>query len=126
MTPADRKYTKEHEWILFLGEDAQLGITAHAQEALGDIVYVELPAVGETFEVGDSFAVVESVKAVSNVYTAVGGEVISVNEALDEKPELLNEDPYANHIAVFRISEIDDAALLSAEEYDAFILEENK
>ena len=126
MTPADRKYTKEHEWILFLGEDAQLGITAHAQEALGDIVYVELPAVGETFEVGDSFAVVESVKAVSNVYTAVGGEVISVNEALDEKPELLNEDPYANHIAVFRISEIDEAALLSAEEYDAFILEENK
>lgn len=126
MTPADRKYTKEHEWILFLGEDAKLGITAHAQEALGDIVYVELPAVGETFEVGDSFAVVESVKAVSNVYTAVGGEVITVNEALDDKPELLNEDPYANHIAVFRISEIDDAALLSAEEYDAFILEENK
>lgn len=124
MTPNDRKYTGEHEWILFEGENARVGITAHAQEALGDIVYAELPAVGDSFAAGDSFAVVESVKAVSNVYTPVGGEIVAVNEALDANPELLNEAPYENYIAIFKVNEVDEAALMDAAAYDAFIAEQ--
>lgn len=119
-TPTDRKYTKEHEWVLVTGNTAKVGITDHAQSALGDVVYVELPAVGDKFAAGDSFAVVESVKAVSNVYTPVGGEVIAVNEALDAQPELLNEDAYAQYIAEFNVTAINEDALMDAAAYDAF------
>lgn len=124
MTPADRKYTKEHEWIQVEGNVAKVGISFHAQEALGDIVFVELPAVGERFERGDSIAVVESVKAVSNIYTSVSGEVVEVNEALDAQPELLNEDPYANYLAAIRVDAIAEDELMSASEYDAFVAAE--
>ncbi|MDL2235545.1 glycine cleavage system protein GcvH [Christensenellaceae bacterium OttesenSCG-928-L17] len=122
MVKKDRQYTKEHEWVLLEGNVAKLGISHHAQEELGDIVFVELPAVGDTFSAGDSFAVVESVKAVSNVYSPVTGEVVEVNEALDASPELLNEAPYEHFIAAVRVETIDEAALLSAEEYEALLL----
>ena len=94
--PADLKYTKEHEWVRIEGDIATLGITDHAQEALGDIVFVELPEVGRKLAAGEAFAVVESVKAVSDVYAPVGGEVIEVNSALENAPEQVNGEPYGN------------------------------
>ena len=96
MTPKDRKYTRDHEWVLIEDGKARIGISDHAQHALGDIVFVELPAVGDGFKPGDSFAVVESVKAASEIYTPVGGEVVEVNEALREDPSLANTDPLGN------------------------------
>lgn len=124
MTPNDRKYTREHEWVMIENGIAKLGITAHAAEALGDIVYVELPEVGAQIACGDSYAVVESVKAVSQVYSQVGGKVVEVNEELDASPELLNEDAYAQFIAAVEADEVNEAELLSAEEYDAFLASE--
>lgn len=121
MTPTDRKYSKEHEWIKVTDEGVQLGITQHAQEALGDIVFVELPEEGAAFEKGDSLAVVESVKAVSNVYTPIAGAVVVVNGALEDSPELLNEAPYENYIAILKTDALDEAELLDAAAYDAFI-----
>lgn len=95
--PADLKYTKDHEWIK-LGADgsAVVGITDYAQESLGDITFVELPEIGATFDEGETFGVVESVKAASDLYAPVGLEVVAVNETLDGEPELLNNDPYGN------------------------------
>ncbi len=92
--PAELKYTEEHEWVLVENDVATIGVTDFAQEQLGDIVFVELPEVGDTVEVGDSFGVVESVKAVSDVYAPVGGEVVEVNEELPDEPEALNNSPY--------------------------------
>jgi len=86
-----KRFTKDHEWIELDGDVATIGITAHAQEQLGDITFVELPDVGRAVSAGDSFAVVESVKAASDVYAPVAGEVVEVNGALDEQPELVNE-----------------------------------
>lgn len=117
MIPTDRKYTKEHEWILVQGNVAKIGITDHAQEAMGDIVYVELPAIDDEFSAGDSLAVVESVKAVSQIYTQIAGKVVEVNEALDDSPEILNSDPYGNFIAAIESSSIDEDEFLSADEY---------
>jgi len=94
--PADLKYTKEHEWVRLEDDTATLGISDHAQEALGDIVFVELPELGRVVAPGEAFAVVESVKAVSDVYAPVGGEVIEVNEALESEPEKVNTDPYGS------------------------------
>lgn len=122
MIPTDRKYTKEHEWILVEGNVAKIGITDHAQEAMGDIVYVELPAVDDEFSAGDSLAVVESVKAVSQIYTQIAGKVVEVNEALDDSPEILNSDPYGNFIAAIESSSIDEDEFLSADEYSALLL----
>jgi glycine cleavage system H protein len=122
MIPTDRKYTKEHEWILVQGNVAKIGITDHAQEAMGDIVYVELPAVDDEFSAGDSLAVVESVKAVSQIYTQIAGKVVEVNEALDDSPEILNSDPYGNFIAAIESSSIDEDEFLSADEYSALLL----
>ncbi len=124
MIPNDRKYTRDHEWVMIEDGIAKLGITDHAQEALGDIVYVELPAVDDELTCGDSYAVVESVKAVSQVYTQVSGKVVEVNEELDEKPELLNEDAYGQFIAAIEITEVDEGELLTAEEYEAFLASE--
>ncbi len=92
--PADLQYTKEHEWVRIEGDTATLGITDHAQEALGDIVFVELPEIGRQLAPGEAFAVVESVKAVSDVYAPVGGEVIEVNTLLESEPEKVNTDAY--------------------------------
>ncbi len=123
-TPKDRKYTKEHEWVKIDSGSAYVGITDHAQSELGDIVYVELPVVGTTLDAGKVLAVVESVKAVSEVFSPLTGEVLSVNTELDKAPELLNQAPYEQHIAVLKAEDATAAAgLLTAEEYDAFLSE---
>ena len=124
MTPTDRKYTRDHEWVMVDGNIAVMGITAHAAEALGDIVYVELPDVDAEIAIGDSYTTVESVKAASPVDSPVAGKVIEVNEALDDQPELLNEDAYGQFIAKIEVTEIDEEALLTAEEYEALLAEE--
>ena len=95
-TPADLLYSKSHEWVRIQGGEATIGITDHAQEALNDIVYVELPKVGQSFTLEQEFGVVESVKSVSDLYMPIAGEVIAVNSALDEAPETLNDDPYGD------------------------------
>ncbi len=92
--PADRKYTSEHEWVLVSGNVATIGITHHAQDALGEIVHVELPAVGKSFKQGDSAAEVESVKAVSDVYAPVSGTITAVNDGLDGNESSINSDPH--------------------------------
>lgn len=92
--PGDRRFTKDHEWARTEGELVRVGITDYAQDALGDVVFVELPAVGASFEAGEEFGTVESVKAVSELFMPVGGEVVAVNEALADAPEKVNQDPY--------------------------------
>src|SRR5436853_7098695 len=94
--PTDLQYTKDHEWIRIEGDTATVGITHHAQSALGDVVFVELLEVGAKLEASDPFGTIESVKAVSEAYMPVGGEVIAVNDALVGEPELINTDPYVN------------------------------
>ena len=94
MYPENFRYTKEHEWVLLEGDTGTIGITDHAQEELGDIVYVDVPKVGARVERGKSLGSVESVKAVSDVYSPVGGEVTAVNETLADAPETLNRDPH--------------------------------
>ena len=122
--PEELQYTKSHEWVRTEDDTATIGITDHAQEELGDIVYIELPEQGVTFEAGDSFGTVESVKAVSDLYTPVGGEVVEVNEALGDSPEKINEDPYGEGwILKVRVSD-EGAGLLSASEYEQFLEEE--
>ncbi|MFC5817415.1 glycine cleavage system protein GcvH [Nonomuraea harbinensis] len=119
--PDDLSYTKEHEWISGLedGLVATVGITAFAAEALGDVVYVQLPEVGSTVEAGDSIGEVESTKSVSDIYTPVGGEVVEVNQTLVDDPSLANSDPYGEGW-MFKVRADGDAAdLLSAEEYAA-------
>jgi len=121
--PADLKYTKDHEWVRIDGDIATLGITDHAQEALGDIVFVELPEIGRTIDAGESYAVVESVKAVSDVYAPVAGEVAEVNEELEGEPEKVNSDAYgAGWIAKIRMSG-DTIELMSDDEYTTFLEE---
>jgi len=121
--PADLKYTKEHEWVRIEGDTATFGISFHAQEALGDIVFVELPEIGRTLEAGEAYAVVESVKAVSDVYAPVAGDVIEVNDALESEPELVNSDPYgAGWIARINIGE-GSVELLTDDEYTTFLEE---
>jgi glycine cleavage system H protein len=121
--PEDYRYTKEHEWVHLAGDTATVGITFHAQEELGDIVYVDLPKAGTKVEKGKSFGSVESVKAVSDIYVPVSGEVIEVNEGLASAPEKLNEDP---HKAAWLIKiRVDGSAdfnnLLSAADYQTYI-----
>ena len=93
-TPSDRRYTTDHEWIKIDGDVGIVGITDFAQSELGDVTYVEVPQVGKTIAKGESFGVVESVKAVSDIYAPLGGEIIEVNESLASSPELVNESPY--------------------------------
>ncbi len=123
--PKDLLYTSEHEWIRVDGDQVYLGITDYAQHHLGDIVFVELPELDTEVVTGDSIAVVESVKAVSSVYSPVSGMVVENNEELDDSPELLNEDPYTNHIAVINISNPDELEdLMSSTAYEAFCAEQ--
>lgn len=123
--PEDLKYTREHEWVSVEGNVATVGITDHAQSQLGDVVFVELPAVGDRVEKSDACGVVESTKAVSDVYAPVSGEVTEVNDDLPDNPELLNEDPYGDgwmvKIALGDATDLDD--LLTAEEYRAYLEE---
>ena len=122
--PEELQYTRSHEWVRTEGDTATIGITDHAQDELGDIVFIELPEQGATLEAGDSFGTVESVKAVSDLYTPVGGEVVEVNEALDSSPEKINEDPYGEGwIVKLRVSD-EGADLLSASDYEQFLEEE--
>lgn len=118
--PEDLRYTTDHEWIRVTGEGtARVGITAFAQNALGDVVYVSLPAVGDTLSAGDSCGEVESTKSVSDVYAPLSGEVSAVNGALDSAPDLVNSDPYGEGW-MFELSGVDAAeveALLSAAAY---------
>jgi glycine cleavage system H protein len=122
--PEDLQYTKSHEWVRTEGDTVTIGITDHAQEELGDVVFVELPDEGDTFEAGESFGTVESVKAVSDLYAPVGGEVVEANSALEDAPEKINEDPYGDGwIIKLRTSE--EADLLSPEEYEKVVEEES-
>jgi glycine cleavage system H protein len=122
--PEDLQYTKSHEWVRIEGETATIGITDHAQDELGDVVFVELPEEGDTFDAGESFGTVESVKAVSDLYTPVGGEVVEVNSALEDAPENINEDPYGEGWIV-KLRTTDEADLLSPEEYEKVVEEES-
>ena len=116
--PADILYSNDHEWIKKERETIKIGISDYAQDQLGDIVFIEMPDVGDTFKKGDEFGTLESVKAVSEVYIPLSGEIVAVNEALEEAPELVNEDPYANWIIAIRptaASEYDE--LLKRDDY---------
>lgn len=125
LVKADRYYTKDHEWALVKGNRVWVGITDYAQKELGDIVYVDLPSVGEEFEVGDTLANVESVKSVSPVYAPLSGSVVEVNEALNDEPGLVNESPYEEGwMVVLELkdpSEVED--LLSPKEYAEILAE---
>jgi len=122
--PQDLQYTKTHEWVRVEDDVATIGITDHAQDELGDVVFVELPEQGTTLSAGDPFGAVESVKAVSDLYAPVGGEVVEVNGSLEDSPEKINEDPYGEGwILRLRIS--DEASLLSAEDYERLLEEES-
>ena len=122
--PEDLQYTKSHEWVRTEGDTATIGITDHAQEELGDVVFVELPEQGAAIEAGDSFGSVESVKAVSDLYSPVGGEVVEVNSSLEDAPEKINDDPYGEGwIVKLRTSE--EADLLSPAEYEKVVEEES-
>jgi glycine cleavage system H protein len=122
MDPENLRYTKEHEWVRVEGEIGTVGITFHAQKELGDIVYVDLPKPGAVFQQGKTIGSVESVKAVSDIFTPVSGEVVEVNGLLAESPEILNQDPYGSGWLVkIKLSEPGEAAkLLTAAEYQAY------
>lgn len=119
-------YTESHEWIRVEGAEGVTGITDHAQNELSDIVYVELPETGDSFEKGEVYATVESVKAAADCYLPVGGEVLAINEALEDSPELVNSDPYGEawfvRIKIADPAELDE--LMDAAAYKAFCAEE--
>lgn len=123
MYPTNFRYTKEHEWVRVEGQIAIVGITDHAQKELGDIVYVDLPKTGARVEQGKGLGSVESVKAVSDIYAPVSGEVLEVNDVLSTTPEKLNEDPHgAAWLAKIKLSAPDEVnRLLSAEDYQKYI-----
>jgi glycine cleavage system H protein len=125
--PADCGYTKEHEWVRVQDGVAIVGITEYAQKELGDVVFVELPKVGETFDTNETFANVESVKAVSEVFSPVAGEVLEVNQELVDSPQLVNDDPYGDgwfiKLKVADAEELKD--LLNSDEYAEFVAEES-
>lgn len=123
MIPEGLRYTKEHEWVRMEGDLATIGITDHAQEALGDVVYVELPEVGRKVKAGEAIAVVESVKAASDVYAPVAGEVIEVNERLQDEPQLVNTDPYGEGWFVRVRASGETVELLTPEQYATFLQE---
>jgi glycine cleavage system H protein len=104
MYPSDLKYTKDHEWLRLAGAQAHVGITDYATKQLGDVVYLELPEVGRTFKKGDVFGTIESVKAVSELYSPVSGEVVEVNTKLAEKPEAVNADPHGSWMIVLKVT----------------------
>jgi len=123
--PENYLYTREHEWLRVEGDSAVIGITDYAQKELGDVVFIELPDEGDKFEAGEVFGSIESVKAVSEIYSPVSGEVTEANQALVEKPELVNEDPHGDawmvRIKLGNKRELDD--LMTAEAYGTYIQE---
>ena len=123
MTPEDSRYAKSHEYVHVEGEIGTIGITEYAQKELGDVVFVELPQVGTEIEQGDEMGSIESVKAVSELFAPVSGEVVEVNEKLADKPELVNTDPYGEgwmiKVKMSDAEEVDE--LMNAEDYDEYI-----
>ena len=121
--PEDLKYTREHEWVRVEDDVCVLGITEFAQHELGEVVFVELPEVGQVFDTGDELGTIESVKAVAEIYTPVAGEVIEVNESVSDDPELLNEDPHGEGWLIkIRFSSADDLkTMMKADEYEEFV-----
>ncbi|CAG5070031.1 Glycine cleavage system H protein [Dyadobacter sp. CECT 9623] len=121
--PSELKYTEDHEWILIEGDTATIGITEHAQNELGDIVYVDINTVGDALEKGEVFGSVEAVKTVSDLFIPVAGTVLEVNEELDGEPELVNTDPYGRGwmVKISLSGPADGEGLLSAEDYQKFI-----
>jgi glycine cleavage system H protein len=122
-TPADLRYAKTHEWVRQEGEEVVIGITDYAQHALGDVVYIELPAVGSTITAGESFGIVESVKASSDLYAPVSGEVVAVNTALESDQAPINSDPYGAGWMLRVRPSGESVELLDAEAYAAFVAE---
>ncbi|MDZ4178221.1 MAG: glycine cleavage system protein GcvH [Coriobacteriia bacterium] len=125
MYPSDLKYHKEHEWVRIEGDVAFIGISHFAQDQLGEVVYVELPAAGDQVIADETFGEIESVKSVSELYSPVSGEIVEVNPALEDAPETVNADPYGEgwllKLSLSDSSELD--ALMSADEYESFITE---
>lgn len=125
MNPNDLKYAKEHEWVRVDGDTATIGISDFAQDQLGEVVYVDLPSEGDEITAGDTFGEVESVKSVSELYAPVSGQVVKINDALEDAPERVNEEPYGEGwMIVVKLSDpsqVDD--LLDAGAYEAFIAE---
>lgn len=124
MIPPNHLYARTHEWVELKDQEAVVGITDFAQQQLGDLTFIELPALGATFQAGDEIGTVESVKAASEIYAPAGGEVVAVNGDLEDSPELVNQDPYGKGWMVrMRLSE-DPSGLMSAAEYQDFIAEQ--
>ena len=126
--PEEFRYTREHEWIMILeGGQGRVGITEHAQDELGDVVFVDLSGVGNKLDRGKTFGIVESVKAVSDLYSPVSGTVSNVNKILEERPEIINEDPYGEgwmiEVQLDNVSELE--RLMSAQEYNEYLAEES-
>lgn len=121
--PENLRYSKDHEWVLVEGDVATVGITDYAQSSLGDVVYIDFPRTGDKFAAHEAFGSVESVKAVSEVFIPIGGEVVEINESLNDAPEAVNSDPYGDgwmvKIKMDNPGEAD--AMLSGEEYDEFL-----
>jgi glycine cleavage system H protein len=126
MYPEENLYTKDHEWLLVQDETATVGITDFAQHELGDVVYVDLPEIGDIFEANEPFGSVESVKAVSEIFCPVSGEIVDVNKKLEESPELVNQSPHQNAWMIkIRITNHDELGeLLSASEYEEYLQEQ--
>ena len=112
MNPPDLRYTRDHEWIRVGDGRSEVGVTAYAQEQLGDVVFVELPEVGRSFRQGEQFGAIESVKAVSDLYCPVSGEVLDINAAAVEQPERVNRDPWGTWLIAIRMSDPDEVATL--------------
>jgi glycine cleavage system H protein len=120
--PTGLKYTKDHEWIEVAGDRGKVGITDYAQQQLGDVVYLDLPEVGAKLKAGQSFGTIESVKAVSELYAPISGEVVEVNLGLKEKPEMVNKDPHASWMIVIRLTNPGEtASLLDAARYTELV-----
>jgi glycine cleavage system H protein len=127
MYPTDLRYSKDHEWIRLAGDRGTIGITDYAQKQLGDVVYVELPAVGRVLKAGESFGTVESVKAVSELFSPVAGEVVEINPDLAGKPELINKDPYAGAwMIVVKVEASAAGDLMDAAAYQKYVESEGK
>lgn len=126
MYPKELKYDREHEWVRMNGDVATIGISDFAQDQLGEVVYVDLPSVGDVVSTGESFGEVESVKSVSELFSPVSGEIVEVNSELDDAPELVNNDSYGDgwmvKVKVDNLSEVD--ALMDADSYEAYLAEE--
>ena len=122
MYPPELKYTKDHEWIRLSGSNAKIGITDYAQKQLGDVVYLELPEVGRTFKKGDVFGTIESVKAVSELYSPVSGEVVDVNGSLKDKPETVNSNPHGSWMIAVKLANPGEVGgLLDASQYTELV-----